>query len=158
MTTTKQAELANELAAAFITDTRNDGATFYKLSDDAAGWMTAAVRSAHGDMFPHDWVYEQCSRVADRMSECEPERWEDSANEWADGMVDVYNADRTAWLASHLDFAGYVDEAAEEFGHSDQGVFGDIGQGQYVFITQIAAALIQAVQEEAAELEEDAAE
>lgn len=155
MTTTKQAELATAFAAAFTTDTRNDGATFYKLADGSPKWMSDAVMTAHDDIMPNDWVYEQCSRVADRMADTDPEKWEDYCGEWADSMVDIYNADRTAWLASHLAFAAVVDDAVEELGHSDQGIFGDIGIGQYVFIQQIAGYLIQAVNNKAEASDED---
>ena len=155
MTTTTSQQLASDLASAFVTDTRDDGKEFYKLSDEAAGWMTSAVHAAHGDMMPNDWVYEQCSRMADRLADCEPERWEDSVSEWADSLVDVYNADRSAWLASHLDFAGWVDEAVDDMGHSDQGIFGDIGLGQYRFLEQIGYALVQAIREEVASDEDE---
>lgn len=154
MTTTKQAEIAAQFAAAWTTDTRNDGVTFYKLRDGSPQWMTDAIHAAHGDILPLDWIYEHCSRVVDLMNEYEPEQWDDSISEWADGLVDVYNADRARWLALHLDFAGFVDEAVEEFGHSDQGVIGDIGMGQYKLLEQIAYAMVAAVNGQA-ELADD---
>lgn len=155
MTTTKQAEIAKQLAEAFTTDTRNDGATFYKLRDGSPQWMTDAIHAAHGVILPMDWIYEHCSRMADNLNEYEPEQWDDSVSEWADGLVDVYNADRARWLSLHLDFAGFVDEAVEEFGHSDQGVMGDIGMGQYKLLEQIAYALVSAVREQAEDLEDE---
>ena len=148
------ATLASEFSNAFEQDTHNDGKQFYKLKDGSPRWMIDAIHSAHADILPHDWVYEQCSRVADRMAETDPENWDDSVSDWADSLVDVYNADRAAWLASHLSFGGVVDEAVEELGHSDQGIFGDIGTGQHRFNEQIAAALIQAVRDEAEIAEE----
>ena len=149
MTTTKQAEIAQQFADAWTTDARNDGATFYKLRDGSPQWMTDAIHEAHGDIMPLDWIYEHCSRVVDMMTEYEPEDWDDSVSEWADGLVDVYNADRARWLALHLEFAGFVDEAVEEFGHSDQGVMGDIGMGQFKLLEQIAYAMLSAVNEQA---------
>lgn len=155
MTTTKQAEIAKQLAEAFTTDTRNDGATFYKLRDGSPQWMTDAIHAAHGDILPMDWIYEHCSRMADNLNEYEPEQWDDSVSEWADGLVDVYNADLARWLSLHLDFAEYVDNATQELGHSDRGIFGDIAMGQYSLLENIAYALIQAVREQAEDLEDE---
>ena len=155
MTTTKQAEIAKQLADAFTTDTRNDGTTFTKLRDGSPQWMTDAIHAAHGDILPLDWIYEQCGRMADKMTEYEPEQWDDSVSEWADSLVDVYNIDRARWLALHLDFAGFVDEAVEEFGHSDQGVFGDIAYGQFKLLEQIAYSMLSAVNEQAEASDEE---
>lgn len=157
-TENKLTVLACEFANAFEQDKRNDGKEFYKLKDGSHQWMTDAIHAAHGDMLPIDWIYEHCSRVADKMCDSDPEDWQDSVSEWADDLVDVYNADRTAWLALHLGFAAWVDEAVEELGHSDQGIFGDIGYGQYRLIESIAHALITGVQEAADEAEESSDE
>lgn len=148
-TENKLTTLATELANAFEQQERNSGEKFYSLKHGSPQWMVDAIREAHGGIMPNDWIYEHCSRVADQMVDCDPEEWEDSIGEWADGLVDVYNADRTAWLASHLDFAAFVDDAVEELGHSGQGIFGDIGYGQYRCIEGIASELIRGVQAEA---------
>lgn len=155
MTTTKQAEIAKQLADAFTTDTRSDETTFYKLREGSPQWMTDAIHAAHGDILPMDWIYEHCNHIANMMTEYEAEQWDDSVLEWCDGLVDVYNADRARWLALHLDFAGFVDEAVEEYGHSDQGVMGDIGMGQHKLLEQIAYALLEAVREQAEDLEDE---
>lgn len=155
MTTTKQAEIAKQLADAFIADDREDGTRFYKLRDGSPQWMTDAIHAAHGDILPLDWIYEQCHCVADKMTEYEPEQWDDSVSEWADSLVDVYNIDRARWLALDLEIANFVDEAVEEFGHSDQGVFGDIGMGQYKLLEQIAYAMLNAVNEQAEAADEE---
>ena len=154
MTATKQAEIAKQLADAFRTDIRCDGTTFYKLRDGSPQWMTDAIHAAHGDILPLDWIYEHCHHVADKMTEYEPEQWDDSVSEWADSLVDVYNYDLARWLSLHLDFAEIVDEAVREYGHADQreegrGIMGDIAQGQYKLLEQIAWAMVNAVNEQA---------
>jgi len=149
MTTTKQAEIAQQFSDAWTTDTRNDGVLFCKLRDGSPQWMTDAIHAAHGDILPMDWIYLHCNHIVDMMTEYEPEQWDDSVSEWCDGLVDVYNADRVRWLALHLDFADFVDEAVEEYGHSDQGVIGDIGMGQFKLLEQIAYAMLSAVNEQA---------
>ena len=141
-------QIAEQFAAAFETDTRNDGTRFAKLKGGSPEWMTAAVHAAHGDIMPDDWIYDKSYHVVSAMNEDDPRKWDDLVSEWADGLVDVYNSDRAAWLACHLDFGGMVDEAVEELGHSDQGIYGDIGIGQYRAIEQIAFALISAVREQ----------
>jgi hypothetical protein len=156
MTTTKQAEIAQQFADAWTTDTRNDGVLFCKLRDGSPQWMTDAIHAAHGDIMPLDWIYEHCSRIVDMMTEYEPEQWDDSVSEWCDGLTDVYNIELAQWLALHLDFAEYVDNATQELGHSDRGIFGDIAMGQYSVLENIAYAMLNAVREqaEAAEIEE----
>lgn len=121
---------------------------FVSLRKGSPEWMTDAVRTAHDGIMPNDWIYAACNSMADHMAEREPEEWDDAVSEWADGEVDVYNAARTRWLAAHLDFGAAVDEAVEELGHSDQGVFGDIGLGQYRVLERIAYALIAAVRDQ----------
>lgn len=154
--TTKLHELAEAFYRAFERGERNEknefGAThFYHLRKGSPEWMTDALREAHdsANIFPNDWIYDACHSIVSNMSDTDPEDWEDSVSEWADGCVDVYNVDRARWLASNLAFGGFVDEAVEELGHSDQGIYGDIGIGQYRLLELIASALIRSVQNEA---------
>lgn len=130
---------------------------FYSLphSKPECQWMIDAVREAHGDIMPNDWVYDACHTIVGHMADTDSADWDDSVSEWADGGVDVYNADRARWLAANLHFGGIVDEAVQSMGHSDQGVYGDIGLGQFAMLESIAAALIKAVLDKA---EEDEAE
>lgn len=139
--------IAQAFADAFESATRDNGEAFYRLKDGSPGWMSDAIRDAHdsGNIFPHDWIYDACDTMVSQMADSDPDQWEDYAGEWADSAVDAYNADRAAWLASHLAFGVIVDEAVDEFGHSDQGIYGDIGIGQYCLLRNIADALIQAV-------------
>lgn len=161
MKTTDKATLAKALAEAFETDERDQPneygtKTFHKLRHGSPEWMRDAIREAHdgGDIFPNDWIYHTCSNMADRLNDTAPDRWEDSIGEWADSEVDVYNVDRARWLASHLAFGGIVDAATEDMGHSDQGIYGDIGFGQYRLCETIANALMNAINEQA--VQEDA--
>lgn len=132
---------------------------FYSLVKGSPQWMVDAIREAHdhANIMPNDWVYDACHTIIGHMSDTDSDSWDDSVSEWADGSVDVYNADRARWLAANLAFGGIVDEAVEELGHSDQGVYGDIGIGQYRLLEGIAGALVAAVtaQGKAAEDEAD---
>lgn len=146
---------ARELADAFVTFKR-DGSdeTIYKCKDGTAQWITDAVMAAHGDMMPDDWKYEHCSHVADAIVEtleyndADLDRLE--VGEIADDLVDIYTASLTAWLASHLDRVGYVDDAD----HAEEADLGDLLRaGQYAELSEIADALAEAIRERAEELE-----
>lgn len=163
-TSTVLERLAKELAEAFEIGKRDapnefGSLTFYKLKDDAPVWVGEAVREAHNigsdDIMPNDWVYEACANMADHMCDSHPSDWDDYSSQWADGDVDVYNADRAKWLASHLFWGGVVDEAVSELGHSDQGIYGDIGIGQYYALSSIASTMIAAVQSRAEEISDE---
>lgn len=153
--------LAREALEHFETFKR-DGSdeTEHRTSDDAPEWVVELVRDAHrarGDlMMPDDWRYASIASflevVAD-MDEDEPYP-EDRVTEWADGNVDVYNGARTAWLASHLLRASYVDDAAEE-GLVAPGtdLFDRIGVGQYLESQEIAGEVLEALRERLEDLE-----
>jgi hypothetical protein len=150
---TKQ-QLAALFSKSFERKERPNGENFYCLKDGTPDWIKDAVHEAHGDLFPNDWVYAQCKAIADSMTECAAAEWTHNTMEWADSNVDIYNSDRAAWLGSHLHFGAAVDEAVEELGHSDQGIYGDIALGQLRLLEQIAYVLIQAVEDQA-EVEEE---
>lgn len=167
MPNTTFAKVMKELADAFVSDVRNDGKTFYKLSDEAPAWLqkdagSKVMREIHGvldDRLPSDWVYEAVSSIADNFVSYESED-EDSArestHEIADGLVDVYNADRLRWLADHLLNADLVDEACKELGcGEDAGIVDRIGIGQYYAYERLAQAVIDAVRDEADTREDD---
>jgi hypothetical protein len=136
--------------------------TFTKLKDDRADWLKGddeyrfmrEIHEALDDRMPDDWVYQQASSIADRLTEYEDaDSARDSISEIADGLVDPYNTDRAKWLASHLLNAGIVDRAIEELGFdftgpNSTGIFGAIGLGQYVALEAIANAIIAAIEAE----------
>lgn len=151
--------LAAEMAASFVSETRADGTPFTKLSPDAPAWIgdgwdgiTGQCHKAIDSRGPDDWIYSMIPILADALTsygdEHTPETIRDHVSEIADSQVDVYNADRYKWLASHLLNAGLVDEAVEELGHSDQGISGDIGQGQYRAYETIANTIIDFIERE----------
>ncbi len=114
MTATVQT-LALELYTALISDTRINGETFYKLRPGSPDWMSDAIQAAHEGMLPDDMRYSMIRDVALRMTEAEDDEITD-AHEAVDGLVDVYTARLTAWLASSLARVAYVDQALEDNG------------------------------------------
>jgi hypothetical protein len=146
--------LAAQLAAAFIADTRTNGATFYKLKDGSPEWMTDAISAAHGDFMPDDWRYAAIRDVAGSMQYSEEP--EDGFEE-CDGLVDVYNSGLTAWLASSISRAEYVNEAVAEFEYPDD-IFKALQYGQLAEYREIWGALYSFLSDMAEEEEEDEGE
>ena len=145
--------VATELAQSFVSDKREDGTTFYKIKDDAPDWLGEISHKFHeavDDRFPDDWIYEQAERLAGLIAEKDDaDEARDCTGEWADSGVDVYNADLTKWLASHLANISLCDEAVEEIGVGNAGgIIGMIQSGQYMAIDRIAHALINAIESE----------
>jgi hypothetical protein len=141
-------------AAAF--ETRERAAVgeqvFYCLNDDAPHWMIEVVRAAHGDMLPNDTSYAMIREAAQVLAEraaddCGPDELRDAFDEIAGGLVDVYNAELVAWLASHSERAGYVDEWLESSGGHDidgepVGVLRMIAAGQHLEYSRILEVIV----------------
>jgi hypothetical protein len=131
----------------FETRTREDGTQFVTRKDDAPEWVADLVRDCHDGELPNDWRYETIAAIFDAIAD-----GSDDPGEIADGLVDVYNSDRVAWLANNLNRSSYVDDACDEhFGTSDSGVFGMLGAGQYLAIEQMASQILAAVAENGGE-------
>jgi len=118
-------ELADKIARYFHLGKRDSGEEYW-YAKDAQEWVNdLIVHPAHGEMMPDDWKYEFIYQSLDAISNSSEEELDSPQIE-----PDVYNHRLTSWLSSNLERMGYVDEATGEFGHSDQGIVGDIGLGQ----------------------------
>jgi hypothetical protein len=153
------AQLADEASGFFERRSRSTGdeaETFVALRDNAPEWLSELVRSAHGDMLPDDWRYRIIERAVDRISDYNLETSDDAhdaAGEFADGAVDIYTADRLAWLASNLERVGYCDRAAGEFGDSAGDIVATIGLGQYAEASEVYGLVVEALEERRSALE-----
>ena len=153
-------ELIAQIYDSFEKDTRTDGKEFYKLKADAPHWLSNEYRfmnkmhEALDDRLPDDWVYEATRDIALNLSDYGDddstiEYFRDKMSEIARDMVDVYNSDLTAWLASHLYNIALVDEALEDFGFDkDSGIISAISIGQERAYERIGDALLSAVEAE----------
>lgn len=110
--------IAREASAQFHTlrddkgePVRREGVEVMIRDSNADDALQAMCREAHGDMFPDDWRYSFIVEALNMIEE--NENLDDCADEI---YADVYTSDRLAWLASHLERAGYVDEAVNELG------------------------------------------
>lgn len=99
-------ELADQVYAQFEQRTRDNGRKFWVLKDGKPDWMQELCHEAHGDMMPDDWKYEFVLEAVAALSDADDP--DDVQLE-----ADIYNSDLLQWLASHLERAGYVDEAVD---------------------------------------------
>lgn len=146
--------VAAELAAAFCSDKRPDGDTFYMLKKDCASWITSGLmrkfHEAVDDRLPNDWTYEAIAIFADNLTQYEDcDAMRDASGELADGQVDIYNHDRARWLASHLGNHALCDEAVSEGLCDGKDIDQTIGCGQYLALERILQATISAIEDEA---------
>lgn len=128
-------EIAKE-AAGWIESVTRDGKPdyyYYRAKKDAPDWVNELCRAAHMSggtlMLPDDYRYEFISKALDEIAESADE--DDARDRAFEFEPDVYNYERLAWLASHMERAGYVDEVVEEMGGDRfPGIIEVIGMGQ----------------------------
>lgn len=142
-------DFASELSAAFTRDKRHNGKEFVKLKDGSPEWMKEVCRLAHGEMMPDDWRYVMIEKAADYLADSE----EPDGCEFADQATEIYNTALLDWVASHLDRAGYVDEAVEELGYPGD-LFKSLQYGQYRELEEVYG-LVKDALEELVEEQED---
>lgn len=144
-TTATVESLAEEAASYFEGATRGEGdeaQSFRRLKSDRPEWVYDLVHEAHGDFFPDDWRYNCIENALEAIAQgIEP-------GEFADGEVDSYNASRVQWLESSIYRGAYCDDAIEEFGPTDQGIYGIIGMGQYMEASEIYGLVMQQLESE----------
>ncbi len=131
--------LARALEAAFVSDTRTNGDTFYKLRDGSPEWMSDAIHASHGDMGPDDWRYAAIRAVAGEIAESDD--YDDESSERIDSLVDVYTSALTGWLASRNDRYSYVDDAMADYGPPES-IINALQLGQSAEYQEIWSALV----------------
>ena len=150
-----------ELSDAFVCATRDSGAIFTKRKDNCAPWINSdlmyEIHAALDSRLPDDWTYESVASIASNLNICDDaDDAREQSHEVCDGLVDIYNSARYAWLASNGHNADLCDEAASEFGSNTETSIADrIGQGQFLALTRLCEAVISAVETEAEDRERD---
>lgn len=94
----------------FIKQSRADGSTFYTLKDDAPEGLLEAIREAHCDMFPNDWVWEECKAAYEEETDLTDS---DALHEYADSRVDIYTKALFTWAADMCLTSLYSDAEPE---------------------------------------------
>lgn len=148
-----------EFSAAFETAKRDStGETFTRIREGAPSWLATPavmmeIHQALDSRSPDDWVYASVASIASMLADYEPKdawRAREYSHKIADGMVDVYNSARLAWLASHPFNADLVDDGCRELGCSeDTSLIDRIGIGQFYALERLVHAVIEACESEA---------
>lgn len=156
--------LAGQMSEAFEGRERDNGDKFRKLRDGSPEWMSDVALAAHSFMgraddaiMPNDWIYDKAENAVDFISGMDgiPSEFEDAAHEFADSNVDLYNGELAHWLSLNVWFGEYVDEATREFGPTDEGIYRQIQAGQYHFLREMFAAIVEALESVAEDMPED---
>lgn len=134
-------EAATAMAAAFVTDKRDDGVEFIHLRGGSPEWMTTVCHEAHGDMFPDDWRYQFISDAVDIIAEAD-----DLDEARSEIEADIYTYQLTAWLASRNDRYSYCDQYMEEMGASDADTLARITGGQWYERDEVFGLVVQALE------------
>lgn len=148
----KESETMNDVQAAaalalphFTTRERGED-SIVTLRDDAPQWVRDLVHHAHDEFLPDDWRYEAIYSAVEFLADEDNDP--DDSHEWADGLVDVYNAARAAWLGSHLYRGGYCNEAvAEGLVEPEADIYDRIGVGQYVEAREVWGLVVGALRD-----------
>ena len=144
-TQTHAQTLADTLATSFETRERDNGGTFHALKDDAPQWIADAVRAAHGDRLPSDWIYKQCDAIASyiRQAIIHDDVCPDDLADSLEVEADIYTATLTAWLADDIRNLDYCNQWADVEGDTGD-LCAMISGGQWLAKLEIADAMVQA--------------
>lgn len=142
--------LAGQMSEAFTGGERDNGERYRHLRDGAPEWMSDVSFAAHmgGEILPLDWIYNKLENAVDHIASMDPipSAFDDAAYEFADSNCDVYNGALAHWLSLNLWFGECCDEAAREYGASDEGIYRQIQTGQYHFLRDMFAAVVDALE------------
>lgn len=149
MTTLPLAELARTFADSFTVRLRAPKTRITVLKDSAPAWCQMVARVAHQDgaMLPDDVRFEMMAKVAPLVADAV-----ESGSELTglDDLVSIYTSDLLAWVASHPERLGYLDEAlglrdrfAQGAPGGRKGAEGLLAQAQLLEYEEIAAAILR---------------
>ena len=145
---------AGTLRAAFTQDKRQDGSTFWCLTERArqsVDDLTEWLRDLHDDELPNDWRYETivdiCEALMDQddLSNADPGELSVGI---ADNITDIYNADLLQWYANIPSRVAYIDDVQSE-GLIDTNIdtMSRLMIGQTVCIEQMAYKIIERLEQ-----------
>ena len=130
----------------FVSDRRDDGTEFIRLSDDAPDWLRDAVYKSHDSDMPNDWIYSECAAAYDAAIEgTDP-------SDHADSQVDVYTREIFQWAADMCLSSTYSDAESEADELGGEGTIAErITRIQFCAIRRIAEIIGSAVDDNANE-------
>lgn len=134
----------------FERGTRTNGGKYWKLVDNHDEELKDLLFEIHKAVgfgtfvFPSDWVYEVSIEAFQDLSEY---------SDWEDMIIEVepdcYYCDQIKWISDNGFAPNWVNEAKENFGHSD--FYNEIMQGQYLCKQAIYRAVVDFVNEKIVE-------
>lgn len=123
----------------------NEAKTPYTfLKDGAPESLNDAIHAAHGDRLPDDFIFskfEDILSTLDGYTINNADDLDEHRAEIVDGLVDIYTAGLTAWLASDIRNVEYLTYAMEEHGEGADG-FKILAIAQYLAIDEIYSAVM----------------
>ena len=141
------------LALKYLTTrSRDNGSRFICQTDDAPDWMNTLCQEAHSGDLPDDYKYEFIKDALEIIAEYD----EDAYHTKVDESVDISTYKLVQWLGSTANRCVYVDNAVEEFGHSKDGIAGDLALGQFNEREEVLQLVLS--QLESVELDDDGIE
>jgi hypothetical protein len=141
--------LAKEALECFETAKRQpSGEEFYRIKDGSPDWVQELCQDAHGSMLPDDWRYQFIQESLCVLADTDDVNHDDTRLE-----ADIFNYQLTAWLGSHGDRPGYVDEACDDYGaEADHGIMYRIARGQEYEKNEVLGLVRTFLEERAEEL------
>jgi hypothetical protein len=146
---------AGTLRAAFTQDKRQDGSTFWCLTEQARqsvdDW-TSFIRELHDDEMPNDWRYETivdiCTYLMDLVEPIDEQSdVSDIAFSAADSITSIYTSELCQWLSDNTGRLSYIDDAQEEgLIAAEADTFKRLQIGQFECIKSMAVRIIERLQ------------
>jgi hypothetical protein len=131
------------------TGINNGDEIFITLADDAPPWLKEAVREAHQDTLPSDWIYAECQAATLAFDEgsLDDSEDDDCVHEHTDSRIDTATKDLYQWAADFCltdTFAAAEEEATDMGMLEEKETVKRIMSVQYAAIRYIADTMRQA--------------
>ena len=144
---------AGTLRAAFTQNKRDDGSTYWCLTDradqdDLVDWL----RELHDDEMPNDWRYETivdiCTYLMDLVEPIDEQSdVSDIAFSAADSITSIYTFELCKWLSDNAGRLSYIDDAQEEgLIPAEADTFKRLQIGQFECLRSMAVRIIERLQ------------
>ena len=138
ITTTNQKEQLRKFYDAF----NIEPCGHISLKEDQKEKYQDFVKELHDDEMPNDWRYRIITDLLQNfVNEYDQDDLENYLNEITDSLVDIYNSDRTKWLADDIN-RGCIDLKNLNIDQPNMTIFDLIGQAQYEAIYSMGSQIL----------------
>lgn len=122
------------------------GTKTYHLTIDAPDWLKEAIYDLHCGSLPSNYIYDLAHSFSVDYDNGNVTS-DDDFHEWADGMIDVYNADLYQFAADNSSASWYDDESATDLIGTSNDPLDHIRAVQYSVALTVAQALYRAIED-----------